>query len=136
MITAVDSSVLLDVLIPDPEFGPRSSAAYRTCVAQGSTIACGLVWAEVAAWFPSQREADQTLRSLRLDFSEIDRGAALAAGDAWRAYRRMGGPRRRFVADFVVGAHAALRADRLLTRDRGFYRRYFNSLTILDPSKA
>ncbi|HTS69938.1 MAG TPA: VapC toxin family PIN domain ribonuclease, partial [Terriglobia bacterium] len=42
--------------------------------------------------------------------------------------------RTRVVADFLIGAHALHNADRLLTRDRGFYRSYFKRLTILDPT--
>lgn len=32
------------------------------------------------------------------------------------------------------GVHAIEQADRLLTRDRGFYRHYFTGLTVLDPA--
>lgn len=134
MITAVDSTILIDVFEPDPSFGPRSKEALREAIADGGVVACEMVWAEVAATFPSAAQAEQAMRRLGLDFSPINVAAAMAAGAAWRSYRRSGGPRTRLVADFLVGAHARLQADRLLTRDRGFYRTYFKELRILDPS--
>jgi hypothetical protein len=136
MITAVDTTVLIDVFEPDPTFGPRSREALRAAIADGSVIACEMVWAEVAATFPSGPEAEQALQRLGIDFSPIGAGAAVAAGVSWRSYRRSGGPRTRLIADFFVGAHAKLQADRLLTRDRGFYRTYFKELRILDPSAS
>ncbi len=76
------------------------------------------------------------MEGLGISFSHVDRDVALVAGAEWRSYRRRGGPRERIVGDFLVGAHARLRADRLLTRDRGFYRTYFEGLEILDPTRA
>jgi predicted nucleic acid-binding protein len=47
---------------------------------------------------------------------------------------RAGGSRQRLVPDFLVAAHAAAHADRLLSRDRGFFRSYFSQLVVLDPT--
>lgn len=134
MITAVDSPVLIDIFEPDPTFGPRSREALREAITDGGVIACEMVWAEVVATFPSATEAERAMHQLGIDFSPVGVAAAVAAGVAWRSYRRSGGPRTRLIADFLVGAHAKLQADRLLTRDRGFYRAHFKELRVMDPT--
>ena len=136
MITAVDTSVLLDVFGADSQFGPKSRDTVRRCLAEGVVVACEVVWAEVSAAFPDERSASGALELLGVRFDPMGSGEAAAAGRAWHEYRQRGGGRDRVVADFLIAAHAAGRADRLLTRDRGFYRRYFGSLAILDPRPA
>lgn len=134
MITAVDTSVMLDVLGADSTFGLRSSEAIRRCRSEGSLTACDVVWAEVGAWFPTPLDAEAVMQRLTVTFSPIGADTALLAGTLWRAYRSLGGSRTQMIPDFLVGAHAQAQADRLLTRDRGFYRAYFRDLEILDPT--
>jgi len=134
VITAVDTNVLLDVFANEPVHAPGSLAALRSCLIDGPLVACEVVWAELGAAFADQAAARRALDAIPVAFDSMDAAAAERAGDGWRAYRNAGGPRDRVIADFMVGAHAAERADRLLTRDRGFHRLAFAHLVILDPS--
>lgn len=134
MITAVDTNVLLDVFTADPQHGAASRSALSTCLNEGRIVICEVVWAETAAAFPRDHPVTETLLSIGATYSVMGEPAAVMAGSAWREYRRSGGPRTRVVPDFLIGAHALVTADRLLTRDRGFYREYFTELDIVDPS--
>lgn len=135
MITAVDTNVLIDIFGADPNHGVSSKEAIRSCIYQGSLVACEVVWAEVSAVFPSETSAQEALQSLGVKFSPLGREASLFAGRLWKDYRQKGGRRDRMVADFLIGAHALYHADALLTRDRGFYRSGMPKLKIIDPSR-
>jgi len=67
MSCALDTNILLDIFLPDPEYGESSLDKLEKAYAQGALVICNIVYAE-------------------------------------------------------------LQADRLLTRDRGFYRDYFSNL--------
>jgi predicted nucleic acid-binding protein len=54
----------------------------------------------------------------------------------FRIYLQRGGKQNRVVPDFLVAAHAQTHAQRLLARDRGYYRDYFKQLQLWDPSAA
>ena len=52
MRTALDTSVLLDILGADPAYGARSREAMRQAFAAGALVACEVVWAEPDAFAP------------------------------------------------------------------------------------
>ena len=132
MRTAIDSSVLLDVLTDSAEFADRSEAALRKAMSEGGLIVCESVVAEIRPALPQRRIAE-FLADWQLSYVPSSLDTALFAGSMFDKYLRRGGRRKRIVVDFLVGAHAVKHADRLLARDRGYLRDYFSALKLMTP---
>ena len=142
MITAVDTSVLIDVLIVDPQHADSSEAALRRSAAEGRLVVCDVVYAELAGAFNERAALDAFLDGAGIERESMSADGLFLAGVAWRAYVRNRGAiqcpscgsslawRQHLVSDFLIGGHAISSADRLLTRDRGFFRTYFSGLAL------
>jgi predicted nucleic acid-binding protein len=134
MITALDTNVLLDILLPNENFYDASAAALENAASEGSLVICDVVYAELCAHFRTERECGEFLKDTDIRVESLGRGACFLASRTWRTYRLHGGKRSRILPDFLIGAHAQVHAARLLSRDRGFYRESFPSLRLIDPA--
>lgn len=136
MITAVDTNILLDILVPNEDFYEASASALQDAAGEGSLVINDIVYAELCIHFEAQRDCDAFLESNQIRVQALAREAHFLASRAWRTYRRQGGARTRILADFLIGAHAQKQATCLLSRDRGFYRKLFPSLDLHDPAPS
>jgi predicted nucleic acid-binding protein len=156
MITAVDTNIILDVLIPNEPFSESSKKLLDAHLSKGRLILCEVVYAELAAQFPSEEELKQFLTEtgMRLEYS--NEKSLYIAGTRWAKYSRKSNKdlfpcsqcgqsfavacprchsaitrRLHVLSDFLIGAHALIKADCLLSRDLGIYKTYFNDLKVV-----
>ena len=133
MTSAVDTSVLIDVLARDPTFSASSRYALEQASREGALIVCPVVVAELRAAYRDDAQVRRLLPDLEIHVVDTDMQDGLDAGKIHRAYIHAGGRRGRVVADFLIGAHARNHATRLIARDRGFFRNHFGDLEVWYP---
>jgi len=92
--------------------------------------------AEVCSSLQDGDRAMQAFEEMGIAFSTVEEKSAVRAGEMQRRYRTRGGGRARTVPDFIVGAHALLQCNGLITRDAGFFRDYFKGLKVIVPTAA
>ena len=152
MISALDTNILLDILLPDPSHVERSKSLLDQARRKGALIISEVVYAELSAHFPSKGDLDRFLQETSIALVPSTPEALHEAAQSWRRYlkrrpdkaqcpgcglaqtvrcprcgRRLP-PRRHILSDFLIGGHALVLAQTLLTRDRGYYRTYFPRL--------
>lgn len=131
--TLVDSSVLLDVLTDDAVWGGWSRGMLAVARDDGRLVINPIVYAEVSTGFDRIEELDEAVPASEFEREPLPYEAGFLAGKAFFAYRRRGGERRSPLPDFYIGAHAAVRGYRLLTRDAARYRTSFPTLQLIAP---
>lgn len=135
VMTLVDSSVLLDLLTDDPRWAEWSEGALADASDAGDLAINPIIYAEVSAGFDTIEELDAALPAQHFLREPLPYQAGFVACRAFVAYRRRGGQRRSPLADFYIGAHAAVKRYRLLTRDAPRYRTYFPTVSLITPDE-
>ena len=156
MITAVDTNIILDVLIPGEPFVESSKKLLDHHLSKGKLIICEIVFAELSSEFPSEEELRLFLTETGMRLVYSNEYSLFLAGSRWTKYARKEAKNRyscskcghafevtcpqcaakltkRFhvLGDFLIGAHALVQADCILSRDLGVYKTYFNDLQVI-----
>lgn len=132
-MTLVDTCILLDIVQPDPSWVDWSLAQLELAADRGALLINPVIYAEFAAGYPSIESAELALTAFGARLEELPREALFLAGKAYRQYRERKGTRAGVLADFFIGAHAAVRGIPVLTRDTSRIHTYFPTVILISP---
>ncbi|MGH7961525.1 MAG: type II toxin-antitoxin system VapC family toxin [Candidatus Binatia bacterium] len=157
MISALDTNIVLDLLIPQAPHQQAAKHLLDEAHRQGALIISEGVYAELGSQFDSFKELEEFLKDTGIRLERATPATLQLAGETWRRYTRQRGvaltcaecgrkgvvpcphcgtplrARQHVLMDFLIGSHASLQADCLVTRDRGYYRTYFPALRLQEP---
>ena len=133
MAVLVDTNVLIDVAVRDPQWSQWSRNAIAQTALEHDLIINQIVYAEFALRYERPEEADAVLDAATFVRESLPWDAAFLAGRAFLAYRRRGGRRERLLPDFFIGAHAEVRGHAVITRDPEGFRSYFPGVDLITP---
>lgn len=129
----VDTNVLIDVLDDDPQWADWSLEQLRTQSRLHELAINPVIYAELSLAFESVEALDAAVAGMELVLAPLPRPALFLAGKAFARYRHRGGSRHNVLADFFIGAHAAVSGCGILTRDVRRYRDYFPTVELIAP---
>jgi hypothetical protein len=129
----VDSNVLLDLAERDSRWLSWSATAIQRFANEGLLVINPIIYAEISIDFEQPGDVDAAVPAEIYRREPLPYEAAFLAGKAFLDYRRRGGTKTSPLPDFYIGAHAAARRYRLLTRDAARYRTYFPTVELIAP---
>lgn len=129
----VDTNVLVDVLEDDPAWADWSVRQLRAQSQVHELVINPIIYAELSLTFESVNALDDAIGQMGLVLQELPRPTLFLAGKAFVKYRRGGGSKGNVLADFFIGAHAAVTGAAILTRDPRRYESYFPRVPLIVP---
>jgi predicted nucleic acid-binding protein len=131
----VDSNIILDVFLDDPNWAEWSESKLEKFSAITKLYINPIVYSEISIGFKRIEELESVLNRAGFLMLDIPKEALFLAGKAFLKYRKNRGTKRSPLPDFYIGAHAAILEMELITRDESRYRTYFPTVKLISPRK-
>ena len=134
-MTLVDTNVLLDPFTNDAKWLGWSVMQLEEASIKGPLLINDVIYAETSSRYSRIEDFETALVDAGVTVVPTPRAALFLAGKAFVQYRGAGGLRTGVLADFFIGAHAAVERLPLLTRDARRYRSYFPTAVLIAPAE-
>ncbi len=155
MTVAVDTNILFDILLPDQNYLERSLSLLTEYGKKHQLIISEVVYSELASQFSDKGLFLDLLNNTDIRLINSGHEALWISSQAWKVYTKNRSKeflcntcgnmqtlscekcdsliisRQHVISDFLIGGHAAFHAGTLITRDRGYYQRFFPELVIV-----
>ena len=129
----VDSSVVLDVFLDDPEWGDWSEGILAELSGMGALLINPIIYTEISIGFERIEELEKAVSECGFKMAAIPKEALFLAGKAYVRYRKRKGKKVAPLPDFFIGAHAAVGGLELVTRDVRRIKTYFPGVKMISP---
>lgn len=154
MTVAVDTNILFDILLPDLQNVKQSLHQLNLLGKRHRLIVSETVYAELASQFTDEESLNEFLSNTDIYLVNSDPEALWHAARAWKNYTQNRSSEfqcpkcgnrqelncsdcsnaivswQHIISDFLIGGHALTHASSLLTRDRGYYNKFFPELSL------
>jgi predicted nucleic acid-binding protein len=154
MTAAIDTNILFDILLPDPNHLESSLSLLTSYGKSQLLIISEVVYGELASQFSDRELLVDFLTNTDIRLVSSSPKALWISSRAWKIYTKNRSQefqcnscgnkqmskcercdrtiigKQHIISDFLIGGHALVHSGTLLTRDRGYYRRYFPELTL------
>jgi hypothetical protein len=129
----VDSNIILDIFLDDPNWAEWSEAALSEYSVHTPLYINPIIYTEISIGFKKIEELETALLKGGFQMLEIPKEALFLAGKAFLKYKRSKGVKNSPLPDFFIGAQAAVLDLELITRDTKRYPTYFPTVKIISP---
>ena len=133
-IILIDTCVVSDLSNESNDWFEWCSSTLEKLDDSHSFIINDVIYAESSVIYPTIEEFSEYLSVLELSISSIPREALFLAGKAFLKYRKNKGIKCGVLPDFFIGAHAAVKQYKLMTRDKGRFATYFPTVELIIPA--
>ena len=129
----VDSNVILDIFLDDPDWANWSESALSAQSLEKSLCINAIIYSEISIGFEKIEQLESAIQKGGFQLLEIPKEALFLAGKAYLKYKKGKGTKQSPLPDFYIGAHAAVLGLDLITRDVSRYRTYFPTVGLICP---